>query len=87
MDLYNREMQAHAKLNIMLEEIKNQGGEAAFHKFYFHTKERIVRELSSSEAFAKFSQDDSFLAPAEQEVSHWAPASPSCMRDQPWRRL
>lgn len=67
MDLYDREMQAHAKLNVMLEEIKNQGGEAAFHKFYFNTKEKIVQALSSSEAFAKFARDDSFLAPAEQE--------------------
>jgi hypothetical protein len=66
-------MQAHAKLNVMLEEIKNQGGEAAFHKFYFNTKEKIVQALSSSEAFAKFAQDDSFLAPAEQEVRHWTP--------------
>jgi hypothetical protein len=72
MDLYDREMQAHAKLNVMLEEIKNQGGEAAFHKFYFNIKEKIVQALSSSEAFAKFAQDDSFLAPAEQEVCHLA---------------
>ncbi len=73
LDLYDREMQAHAKLNVMLEEIKNQGGEAAFHKFYFNTKEKIVQALSSSEAFAKFAQDDSFLAHAEQEVRHLTP--------------
>lgn len=61
-DASAREAECH-----LLEEIKNQGGEAAFHKFYFNTKEKIVQALSSSEAFAKFAQDDSFLAPAEQE--------------------